>query len=67
MLTPPVEQRQHILELAHALRHFGAEAITKSLHSDGQHWNSMQKDAVELVKKCPICQKNNIVKHGYHP
>lgn len=67
MLTPPPEERNALLEKVHALGHFGAEAITKSLHSDGIHWNSMQKEAVELVRKCKECHIHNIVRHGYHP
>lgn len=67
MLTPPEGERKDLLIKKHALGHFGAEAITRSLHSDGIHWNSMQKEAVELVRQCPECQINNIVRHGYHP
>jgi transposase InsO family protein len=67
MLTPPETERVQLLENAHAFGHFGAEAITKALHSDGIHWNSMQKDAIEIVRKCTECQKYNIVRHGYHP
>lgn len=67
MLTPPPEERHELLEQAHAFGYFGAEAITKYLHSDGIHWNSMQKEAVDLVRKCNECQMHNIVKHGYHP
>ena len=67
MLTPPPEERKDLLLKAHAFGHFGAEAITRSLHSDGIHWNSMHKDAVELVRQCTECQMNNIVRHGYHP
>lgn len=31
------------------------------------HWNTIYKDATEIVKKWPECQKYNIVKQGFHP
>lgn len=35
MVEPPDEGKQSLLEKAHAFGHFGAEAITKSLHNEG--------------------------------
>jgi hypothetical protein len=59
-ITPPDEDRQELLQNAHLFGHFGAESIVKRLQNDGLHWNNMQLEAVEVVKKCPDCQKYNI-------
>ena len=66
-MEPPVEDRQDLLNKAHLFGHFGAEAIVKSIHSNGFHWPKLKEQAVALVSKCHLCQKFNIAKHGFHP
>jgi transposase InsO family protein len=66
-IEPPVEDRQDLLNKAHLFEHFGAEAIVKSIHSNGFHWPMLKEQAVALVSKCHLCQKFNIAKHKFHP
>ena len=67
MITPPEDARAGLLQEAHLLGHFGADAIVNALHDDGLHWTNVRKDALNTVAKCPDCQRFNIGKHGYHP
>jgi hypothetical protein len=66
-MTPPESDRDSILKEAHEFGHFGSEAIVKEIHSNGLHWNNLYKNALEVVKSCPECQRHNISKKGYHP
>ncbi|CDH61439.1 hypothetical protein RO3G_15169 [Lichtheimia corymbifera JMRC:FSU:9682] len=68
VITPPEGQRTEELERAHLITgHAGAEHVVRYLRRDGLAWTNMLQDAVELVSKCPQCQKNNIAKRGYNP
>ena len=67
MITPPVEDRHKLLIDQHNFSHFGAEAITKGLWSQGLNWNGIFHQALSIVHAYNICAKSNIVKHGYHP
>ncbi|KAG1467964.1 hypothetical protein G6F56_004110 [Rhizopus delemar] len=66
-MTPPEEERDKILKEAHEFGHFGSESIVKEVHSNGLHWNSIYREAIDIVKSCPECQKHNISKKGFHP
>lgn len=67
-MTPPDEDRPKELKWAHdVIGHAGAEHLVRFLRREGINWNNMLQDAVEVVKKCPQCQYNNIAKKGYHP
>ncbi|KAG2221669.1 hypothetical protein INT45_002707 [Circinella minor] len=67
MITPPVEDRHKLLLDQHNFGHFGAEAMTKGLQSQGFNWNGIFHQALSIVCACDTCAKNNIIKHGYHP
>ncbi|KAG2219802.1 hypothetical protein INT45_001134 [Circinella minor] len=67
MITPPVEDRHKLLLDQHNFGHFGAEAMTKGLRSQGFNWNGIFHQALSVVHACDTCAKNNIIKHGYHP
>ena len=67
MIVPPEEERHKLLQETHTFGHFGAEAIAAKLHTQGIHWPSINKEAVEIVRKCRECQKYNIVRQGFHP
>jgi len=66
-MTPPEDERVSILKDAHEFGHFGSEALVKEIHSNGLHWKNLYKEAAEIVKACPECQKHNISKRGFHP
>ena len=63
----PEELREILLNRAHLLGHFGAEAMYKSLFYLGHRWTSMRHDCLKTVKSCIACQRFNIGKHGFHP
>ncbi|CDH59310.1 hypothetical protein RO3G_15169 [Lichtheimia corymbifera JMRC:FSU:9682] len=68
VITPPEEERPKELERAHmTIGHAGAEHIVRYLRREGIYWTNLPQDAVEMVKKCPDCQKYNITRKGYHP
>ncbi|KAG1440645.1 hypothetical protein G6F56_011836 [Rhizopus delemar] len=68
MMEPANEkEKQEILEKAHIFGHFGGEAIVKAIHKNRIHWPNLMQQALDLVKKCPQCQRFNIVKAGYNP
>lgn len=60
-------ERANLLQRAHLLGHFGAEAMIKSLVRQGHFWLQMREDAVTLVKGCIPCQRYNISRTGFHP
>ena len=66
-VIPPETERQGLLADAHEFGHFGADHIVRHLHNQNVSWTNILADAVEFVRKCPTCQKFNIVKKGYHP
>ncbi|KAG2215257.1 hypothetical protein INT45_012707 [Circinella minor] len=66
MITPPVEDRHKLLVEQHNFGHFGAEAMTKGIRSQGFNWNGIFHQALSIVRACDTCAKNNIIKHGYH-
>ncbi|KAG2215282.1 hypothetical protein INT45_012704, partial [Circinella minor] len=67
MITSPVEDQYKLLLDQHNFGHFGAEAMTKGLRSQGFNWNGIFHQALSVVHACDTCAKNNIIKHRYHP
>ena len=43
--------------------HIGARALAGKTLSQGYYWPMMLKDAIELVKKCKICQEHAKISH----
>ena len=66
--TPPTTaERNKLLEHEHSKGHFGVEAMLNALKRQGIYWSDLKKDANELVKACPQCQRHNITQKGYNP
>lgn len=67
-IIPPIDDRMDILKSAHEFGHYGAEAIVQRIRKDeGMNWPNILKEALEIVKQCPTCQKFVISKRGYNP
>ena len=64
---PPKADRADLLQQAHSLGHFGADALFKQLWRDGHFWPGMRREARNLVSQCKICLQYNIGKSGFHP
>ena len=56
-----------ILQELHSQGHFGSTALLKACKENNHSWPGIAKDCISIVKNCPICQKFNISKKGYHP
>lgn len=63
----PLEERQNLMHNAYKLGHFGVEAVTKHLLSEGLYWNTMYKDCDAVIKSCKPCALHTIIKRGYNP
>jgi transposase InsO family protein len=61
------EERQELLEAAHEDGHFGDKKMYQKLWSDGYYWETMMRDATEMVADCIECITYNVGKHGFHP
>lgn len=61
------EERLRLIKDAHALGHFGREAIFKKLVAKNTWWPGMRRDVEEEIKQCDDCLRNTIVKRGWHP
>lgn len=67
-VCPPQQDRKKIIQDAHKVGHFGIAAVVKHIHTyHGLHWNSIYKDAKELLLSCKECQLHNIAKKGFNP
>ena len=64
---PPSQDRRAILEQAHAIGHFGAEAIVQRVLRTGKFWPTIRRDAQELVQHCASCLRHNIRRSGFRP
>ena len=66
-IAPPESERQQLIQNAHKMGHFGVEAVTKNLLSEGFYWNTMYKDCDAVIKSCKPCALHTITKRGYNP
>jgi transposase InsO family protein len=62
-----VEERNTLMQNHHALGHFGAFALVKSIMAERVSWKSISKDCANFVASCQDCQKYTIKKTGFHP
>jgi hypothetical protein len=65
---PPSDaERSELIKRAHALGHFGREAIFRRLFNDGFWWPDMRKEIQEELNSCDACTRFVVVKSGFHP
>jgi len=61
------EQKQSLLDKAHALGHFGERAMSHHINREGYWWPQMYADIATTVSKCSSCRQYNAYRHGYQP
>lgn len=61
------EERQRIIEKAHAFGHFGREAVFQNIWRQNLWWPHIRKEIEEHLKDCDPCTRYVVVKAGYHP
>ena len=66
-VVPLVSERKEIIELAHALGHFGEKAMQHHIDKQGYWWPDMRRDIAAVIALCPPCRRYTITKSGYHP
>jgi transposase InsO family protein len=62
-----LEERARIIRDAHALGHFGREAIYKQITAEGLWWPGLRNEIELLLKQCDDCLKYTVAKRGFHP
>lgn len=65
--VPAVDQRQQIVEAAHAAGHYGEKAMYAHIDNEGYWWPHMRDDIASEIRDCRDCQRYNIIHCGYHP
>jgi transposase InsO family protein len=62
------ERRKMIMVRAHALGHFGAADMARTIRSITRAtWPNLVKDCQKMVSACIPCQRYNVGRMGYHP
>lgn len=61
------DERSELIKDAHALGHFGREAIFRRLFNDGFWWPDMRNEIQEELNNCDVCTRFVVVKSGFHP
>ena len=64
---PSAAERSDLITRAHALGHFGREAIFRRLFMDGFWWPDMRKEIQDELNSCDACTRFVVVKSGFHP
>ena len=65
--VPSIELRKELIEIQHALGHFGAKLLSTKIQEEGYWWREMMKDIEAYTKECLPCLKYNVEKEGFHP
>ena len=64
---PSKDLRPNILQSAHLLGHFGADAMVHNIREQGYYWTTAKTEAQKMVQDCPECQRFNVVRKGFRP
>jgi transposase InsO family protein len=62
-----LRDRQDLLMTAHEEGHYGDKKLYQKVWDEGYYWDTMMKDARELVLECSECIMYNVGKYGFHP
>ena len=62
---PKLQDRHHILEIAHLLGHFNALTTINRIKNQ-YWWPKMLKDAIKIVNECFQCKANNVGRIFFH-
>ena len=67
-LTVPNEaDRRILLSDAHALGHYGIQAVYAYIVHQGYWWPRLREDIKTEIMLCTECRKYNVIRHGFHP
>jgi transposase InsO family protein len=64
---PSVDERQGIIESAHAFGHRGVNSVYERIFEDGFWWPGMRRHIETVISVCTDCLRHDIKNHGYHP
>jgi transposase InsO family protein len=64
---PDTAAQSCMLREAHAVGHFGRDALLNQVRRAGFTWPTIAADAQKLIASCPDCQRYNIARKGFHP
>jgi hypothetical protein len=64
---PPSPERLTLITDAHALGHFGREAVFRSLWNKKLWWPGIRNDISKVIDECIPCARFTVVKSGYDP
>jgi hypothetical protein len=66
--SPATEaEKVALIELEHALGHFGRDAIYTALWNKNWWWFKMRSQILEVIRECDACMAFVVVQAGYHP
>jgi transposase InsO family protein len=65
--VPPEEDRLKLIQDAHALGHFGREAVFNSLWHAKLWWPNIRYDIQQVIADCVPCSRFTVVKSGFNP
>ena len=63
---PDEEKRAALIEEHHALGHFGATAIVKSIRDAGYNWTNISQEALAHCQSCVECLRHNTHRPAFH-
>jgi len=64
---PPPSQRVNIIVLAHIFGHFGLFKTRGRVEDMGHSWTGLDDDITQLIKRCTVCQQDNVHASISHP
>ena len=68
MVDPGTEsERLKLIDEAHAMGHFGRDAIYRTLFRNKKWWPGMRADIQQRLRSCLQCLRHNIIKYGFDP
>lgn len=65
-ITPPVSERNSIIENTHKFGHFGYLALVKKIHDLGYNWTNISADCQRIVSSCVLCAAFQPVRKPHH-
>lgn len=61
------DEQISMLRAAHAVNHFGAEALFKNIWHRGYFWDGLRAQCDDVAGSCHSCLQYNVKRKGYHP
>jgi transposase InsO family protein len=65
-IDPDPDKRAALLEDHHALGHFGATAMVKSIRHAGYNWTNIHQEALAICQRCMDCLRYNTHLPAFH-